>query len=1523
MLGFLFIIFLFNVLFSGAQASAPIKVSSFQEIQSQLMKLPQAQADPAKQGSRIQILIDIDDIFLDGDKESNATKPVLLVGEAVGAAAGSATEKKFSQQQTSASLVDEKAIQYIYRWLSSGYQVAFLTSRNENERGTTVKELSKVGIQNMKNISLYMTDGKEKGEWLKDSNQTPILNGVTTLIYIDYHNDHLKYINDNVCKTGTPCYLFYFGNGVFPPNVYGFPENLERFTKQHTEAGGTRSTFILKEGDKPKFVLKVVAKDRVDQFKEEVLADAIYQAIGEKEPSFGVQAPKFQIRRDQGSLSRITEFLPGVELGFNQISDDQIADVAKGFIVDVFMANWDLVVSGKNFWVSNSKIYRMDNGGALRYRALGELKARSGYDFSTAVNDLYTLRGKQSPYKSSLEVSIYGQKFYGQLTETQILKQIIKLVALQDKILATADQYNAWLNIKDYVNLKSDLITRLESLKKYYYDQVQPVAQYEQAHPFAVVIPNKKSSASILIVVKDGEKNKVLLGKDANHAWWGNLGGEAEDKDKTLLKAAVREVREESMGLYHVLTDDLVKAPFHDLIKGGDQPDALHRMYLLEGRDYIDPAIFKKTLDKQTARQSREYDDFTWVDVAELLALVKSVQSTPNQVGNKNQYFLTDEKGKKIAIHHPLMDMLRQVPVVAWLEALAGNGKVGPTHTQGSIGSKVIEKAQGSAAGSSTSANASSSSASSKEKDPRHPYSYPYPPFFDPRAEEEERLYYLMNKHLALMTQVKQKGEKIQKTLKRTGLSTTSANASSSSASSKEEEAQGAEAGSSTSAVGLSRTETATDMHLRWSLEKAKQIYTPGNDQQNIYLFLKDVSPLSKGYCEEFNAASGTCAPGTTSYKCMLLEAMAQERKMKNWFVFYHTMEDKMAFIYDMITELRKILKVDDTSSDTNSSISYLRAFNTFFKGVPNVEAFIADQLQKQQKDFQSLNNYDANYAESGLSTNIYLFGNPNEGSSSTFNLVHENTSLSPPKYQELLLHVLIQFGIMDTKKYFDLFETYFGNNTQGQLLQIFINPEIVDDVVYLAATMGKGLYPSFAEQKEKLSPRTFLTELRNNINAAQRLPSTITLDTLQARIFLKPEIMKNPDKVKIVRYFKVPPKEGYLKALRAMIKDDIMQWLSEHNKLPSSTLESSSSAPSLAHSSSSQIPPIQKAYVNFMFKGTGKVYETRTAASMYGQFLKADDLDGIKQILAQDPNFDLFKPIANTAYQNSMDKSQIYPVKLLSQARKISAMILGKYANQVQSHIENAMKGNAEEKEAYLIWCRLLVEISDRLDKQAEALAAASITEALNRENALKLFDMLIAKKRSTEAKKVVMEIIVSKDSIIRAKALTLFKALIENHQIDPQNNDKDLFERVKKTAIKGIESYDAERDAAYSLFEALISNGLFDAATQAATVAMEMSQINASNFAFNLTDVFIRNNQFNIAVQILATGIKQGYNYDVKNKACHLLEGLVRSGKSITKDQFIPAAKEAKEVINNQDYPLMDNANKLLEALAEKGMS
>ena len=997
----------------------------------------------------------------------------------------------------------------------------------------------------------------------------------------------------------------------------------KEYALKQTESGGNRSTFFLMDDEKAKFVLKNTAQNsdgslRIDQLKEEVLSDALYTAIGNAEPSFNIHVPAFEVVNEEGRLSRVSAFIEGKGMD-NAVTSQQKEQIKAGFVVDAFLANWDVV---ENLWLGgNGTIYRVDNGGALRYRALGTLKPTTGsYDINSATSDLYTLRGIRSPGNPTLPISTRGAEFYGDLKESQILGQISKLVCLQDIILRTVEDYHARYNINNIAQLKLNLLTRLESLKTYYYDQVPVLTHYQQAHPYEVVVPNKTSASVLITAVHEG-KNKVLLGKRVGHVWWGNLGGKADDTDKTLVYAAAREVLEESMGIYSFMSSDLVKEASHDLIKDTNGPDRLHRMYLKRD-EYRNPNDFRAALREQTDDHSKEYTDFIWVDAEQLLKLVNDNLETPNRKDEKQYVLLAD--GKYVYIHHPLMDMLRQAPVVEWLNALAADQHakswhdlpVKKVHTAGSM-------------------NIPASNDQS--------LTYPAPAFWDPRAEQLEKLEAIIGKNLDVISEIKRNNKQ------------------------KEEKNE---------PITLLPDTTATDAHLQFSLGSD---FKPGDDQSNVYYFLRDKSALGNpsnkknSYYEEFKDSQ----PSPSAYAHVILESLKKEREMKNWFVFYHALPNKMSFMYDVATEFRNAMRYSNAQL---GEVHSLRALDIYFKGLKNVADFIQKELATQKlNDFRVLNDKNRTYKDGGLATNIFLFGSPNTEMESTFDMLHREQTAFTPTYNTFLINILSQFGLSDCNKYIDLYDKYLKE--EDSLFQIFINPSIVNDVVYLSKFYGVGFRETYQDHSGFFSPSVFLPMIRENPQKANAqllhdddvnvnklmVTQHDGLDGIQARVFLKPEYMADSSKVKIERYYKKKPNAAYFRELREMVRQDVMTFLQSQNEVQADTLENPSSP-----ESETALPPMQKVY-RHMQQGAGKVYEITSPELLYGTFLLKDNLSGIQKILAKNPDFDFGEKISNPDYTSKQEN--ISPIILICNAPEIKKYLTQHYPQKIKELIENEMK--------------------------------------------------------------------------------------------------------------------------------------------------------------------------------------------------------------------------------------------------------
>lgn len=989
------------------------------------------------------------------------------------------------------------------------------------------------------------------------------------------------------------------------------PDHIALYTTEKTRSGGTQSTFIVQK-DEEKYILKII------QNKEELLADILYQTIAKKVSAFNLHVPAFKIlpeKTSDGKFQRLSRFL-------NSGDKHNIAEQAKQcFVVDAFMANWDVTNNNNLLEAADGHVYHIDNGGALRYRALGEPKSGiPGYDFTSAISDLSTLRGL--PYQT-LQTNVNGARLYAGLSENDILKQIEQLIEAENDIIHTADVYQELLKIDDYESLRSQLIQRLDSLKEYYYNHPQILSGYQTAHPFRLSIPNL-SSASILIYSIDSHdgKVKILLGKRCGHHWWGNFGGRSDPDDVLLMETAMREVQEESMGVYSFLSDDLVKAPFHDLIKDRQSYDALHRMYAVYG-DYHAADALQRKLATQTEAASREYTEFKWVAVEDLLRCVEASQSRENIAGNEQQYSV----GGGVFIFHPFMDMLRQKPVMDWLQKLV------EVENANSPDKKSLKKSlrwvgtQGSIGSSSNEGR------------------YQAPAFEDPRAEVRERLYRMLSSHMNTLTEIK-KRERVENPVE-----------------------VSASAAASEVTEGLPER-TATDAHLQLALGHA---YREWDDQENVRQFLMNNN--SGNYYNQIIPLFGGQPPleNKQSFKTAILNAMAKERENKDWFVFYHTLPNELSFFYDVVSLFRNFFRLQ--GADQKHS---LRMFDHVFQGLENVEQFVQDEMHKQRlANFQNLDNYKGTFQHKGLSANMMLFGSQGDPLSESFIMFFNNRSGQRPDLDALYNQFFGQLSLMSQEKYKHLYQTYFKNHERSNaLLQIFIHPSDVDDLVYISRSGGHGLYSTWNEQKKNMSPGKFIDDFRKNPKKAL---GQFNIKDLQARIFMKPSIMTDPKKVTILTYHKQPLDDRYHQALKDRVRLDMIEWLLNRIHLDPGVLENVVHP----HEGDFALPPIQKSTRHYFKEEKQRPYTLSSSEKNYGIFLVQDNCQGFKRILAQNPNFDFLKEILNVDQRDHFKKT-ILPIELLIKAPTIRRYIMNDSA--LKERVVNFMISTLVQKYHYEI---------------------------------------------------------------------------------------------------------------------------------------------------------------------------------------------------------------------------------------------
>jgi len=118
-----------------------------------------------------------------------------------------------------------------------------------------------------------------------------------------------------------------------------------------------------------------------EQHHNEQLTNEIYNDLG-------LHAPYVDIgKMKDGSLAGRTKWQKGMKQVGTNVTPDQATQILKGFAADYFLANYDAVgLVGDNISTSQmGTIKRMDNGGALKFRAQGKVKDA---DFFKGIDDL-------------------------------------------------------------------------------------------------------------------------------------------------------------------------------------------------------------------------------------------------------------------------------------------------------------------------------------------------------------------------------------------------------------------------------------------------------------------------------------------------------------------------------------------------------------------------------------------------------------------------------------------------------------------------------------------------------------------------------------------------------------------------------------------------------------------------------------------------------------------------------------------------------------------------------------------------------------------------------------------------------------------------------------------------------------------------------------------------------------------------------------------------------------------------------
>lgn len=142
-----------------------------------------------------------------------------------------------------------------------------------------------------------------------------------------------------------------------------FPKDLSKL-KIIGDAGGSTGARRVKDDDGNEYILKTGVNTSADHVRGEYLANQLYSVLGVKVPNYELY--------DNGNndVKLLSIYLPS-----RSASSADAPQLAKNFIVDCVLANWD-VYQNDNCRVDNvtGDVYRVDNGSCFDWRAQGSKK---------------------------------------------------------------------------------------------------------------------------------------------------------------------------------------------------------------------------------------------------------------------------------------------------------------------------------------------------------------------------------------------------------------------------------------------------------------------------------------------------------------------------------------------------------------------------------------------------------------------------------------------------------------------------------------------------------------------------------------------------------------------------------------------------------------------------------------------------------------------------------------------------------------------------------------------------------------------------------------------------------------------------------------------------------------------------------------------------------------------------------------------------------------------------------------------
>lgn len=205
-----------------------------------------------------------------------------------------------------------------------------------------------------------------------------------------------------------------------------FPESVDGLEYVQSLGGSTGAKLMRDPKTGKLYVHKAGA--HAEHVRSEVLADTLYRRLG-------VKVPDCKLYETPTGPIKLSEYIPNTKSlqdvlsrATSQQREAILAQLKKGWIADAWLGNWDVLGMGlDNILVDDDgTVWRIDNGGALKFRAQGDTDTKV---FDAWMTELWSMRTDPQ----------YAQahRIFGGMKWDEVLKQLEFLGGLpEDELLA-------------------------------------------------------------------------------------------------------------------------------------------------------------------------------------------------------------------------------------------------------------------------------------------------------------------------------------------------------------------------------------------------------------------------------------------------------------------------------------------------------------------------------------------------------------------------------------------------------------------------------------------------------------------------------------------------------------------------------------------------------------------------------------------------------------------------------------------------------------------------------------------------------------------------------------------------------------------------------------------------------------------------------------------------------------------------------------------------------------------------------